>query len=193
MTQVQIELFNDTLFPADIQVSHQFGARPVDKHVVYRVPAGTSDSPFMVETGPESNMFDRLFFRIRVCDNPALIFESPRGTLNRPGSPCKLGEQDVFVPIHFGEDKGKGRCTIRRSLGSVDVPMTPQGSESPVPGAPPGVANYVTNVFVLMLENRSFDHLFGWCEPQGFNVHGIETSAETLRKYPSQYRLWQSL
>jgi phospholipase C len=71
-------------------------------------------------------------------------------------------------------------------VGSQELPRTHHPPKKPMPTEPTTVANFqnIKRFVVLMLENRSFDHLFGYLKASDVRIAGL-TGNESNQAYPN--------
>src|ERR1035438_7486858 len=50
----------------------------------------------------------------------------------------------------------------------------------------------IKHIFVLMMENRSFDHLFGFMKAPGYNIEGLDPAALPFNEDSLENRIYAS-
>ena len=151
----RIFLRNDTGDVADLVLSHQYSTSTADTMRWPQVASGATVGPLVVhfETGLGSGL-DRWFAMATIGSSVRRRVFTTRGTQRSPGKYCTLMDGDQNADHTFSVSTG--RLAITLTSGSCTARMLLQGTVT---------APVATNVFVLMLENRSFDHVFGWFRP----------------------------
>jgi phospholipase C len=171
----QVYIKNNTGGNAFIQMSHQYGSNPVE---VGSWTAGPGDTvgPLVVnyETGIATS-FDYWLCTADVKDGPNPgNYQSGQGSagdIMHPNKECMLESSDSGKQITNTVDTQKFHINL--PSGGCSSSMNRSGHYS-----------LLTNIFVLMLENHSFDHLFGFSGLPGVvGLSGSESNTYNNTKY----------
>lgn len=151
-----VYITNNTGGNALIQMSHQYTSYSAQTGSWNAFP-GERVGPLTVnyETGFGTG-FDYWFCSVSVSDGPNPGIYTTEGTLTNPKKECMLEDKDANQYIYNSVDTEK--FYINLPSGGCSTDMKYVGPYAPI-----------TNVFVLMLENHSFDHLFGFSGITGVN------------------------
>lgn len=147
---------NNTGGTALIQMSHKYWNKSIQTGV-WEIAPGETGGPLIVDfaTGFGTGL-DFWYCSAYVQDGPNPGVYVTRGSLNDPTKECELEGADadsVFTNV-----VDTTTFHINMPSGGCSTGMTRTGPYTPI-----------TNVFVLMLENRSFDHIFGFSGIPGIN------------------------
>ena len=160
---------------AVIKMSHQYSSSTPDVGQWSAAP-GETVGPLVVNymTGFGTG-FDYWFCSIAVIDGSAPGMYTTEGSLTQPKKECMLESADADKTITNTIDASTFATNL--PSGGCRTGVTRTGPYSPI-----------TNVFVLMLENRSFDHLFGFSGITGRDAGtGAPTSIEGLSNQSNVY------
>lgn len=147
---------NNTGGTALIQMSHKYWNKSIQTGAWHLAP-GETGGPLIVDfaTGFGTGL-DFWYCSAFVQDGPNPGVYVTRGSLNDPTKECELEGGDADT--EFTNVVDTTSFHINMKSGGCSTGMTRTGPYSPI-----------TNVFVLMLENRSFDHIFGISGIPGIN------------------------
>lgn len=170
-----IYLTNNTGGNAYIQMSHQYGDDPVQTGD-WNASPGETVGPLVVnyETGLWTGL-DYWFCEAWVADGPNPGVYASEGSYNSPGKECMLEGADAGQNITNTVDTGT--FSINLLSGGCSTGMNYAGPYA-----------QISNVFVLMLENHSFDHLFGFSGLPGVDglTAGTQSNSYNGTPYPAQ-------
>lgn len=156
---------NNTGGTAYIQMSHMYSDKSLQSGA-WTVAPGEKGGPMTVdfETGFGTGL-DYWYCSASVIDGPKPGIYVTEGSLNNPQKECELEGGDANST--FTNTVDTSTFHMNQPSGGCSTGMTRTGPYSPI-----------TNVFVLMLENRSFDHVFGFSGIPGINtLKGDETNS----------------
>lgn len=157
---------NNTGGTAIITMSHMHEGQTVQTQTWTIASGAVSDStlecPF--ETGADTG-FDYWYCSASVMDGPNSGIYVTEGSAANPSKECELMTADIGQT--FTNTVDTNTFAMKQPSGHCTTPMSRIGPYSPI-----------TNVFVLMLENRSFDHMFGLSGIPGINgLNGTESNS----------------
>jgi len=155
---------NNTGGTALIQMSHMYSDKALQSGS-WTIAPGESGGPLTVdfETGFGTGL-DYWYCSASVMDGPNPGIYVTEGSLNNPSKECELESADANST--FTNTVDTSNFHMNQPSGGCNTGMTRTGPYSPI-----------TNVFVLMLENRSFDHVFGFSGLPGINtLSGTESN-----------------
>ncbi len=161
-----IYITNNTDGTADIAMSHQYSSTAVQSGQWLNVAPGASAGPLVVtfETGFGTGL-DYWFAEIRIHNGSTPGIYTSKGSLGSPQKECELEGGDANQNIYNAVNSTTFNMNL--SSGGCSTGMSYVGPYTPPP--PPPISGPIKNVFVLMLENHSFDNLFGFS-----NLHGTD-------------------
>jgi phospholipase C len=138
---------------ADITLYHVYSDDDPEGGTQVSVPKFSHAGPYNVhfETGVGTG-FDYWYCSALVTDGPSPGFYQTQGTAQKPTKECMLQSEDAGTELFFEIDIVHFNINVYSPC-KTSVHFKPR----------------ITNVFVLMLENRSFDHLFGFADIPGVN------------------------
>lgn len=155
--KANLQVRNQTGGVATITVAHLSSTNPVPEFHVWRdlAAAATSDS-FEINFDPGAvGNSDKWFVSAAVRDGLGPGIYETAGSRAKPllkwNVPPGDANQDLTIFVN------RNRFRIQHPGGRVDGQLEKSGP----------FTERIRNVFVLMLENRSFDHIFGWSGLQG--------------------------
>ncbi len=159
-----VYITNNTGGNAAIQMTHQYFDRPLDMGSWQAAP-GQTVGPLVVhfETGPRASLIDGWWCTIQVKDGPHPGNYASVG----PRKQCMLASADAGKDITNTVDTSTFKINLLS--GGCSAGMWRLNDYSPI-----------TNVFVLMLENHSFDHLLGFSGITGKDQQGNATAINGL-------------
>lgn len=152
---------------AFIQLSHKYSSNTPDVGN-WLVAPGRKAGPLVVnyETGVGTG-FDYWYCSASIKTGTNAGIYATSGSLLAPSKECMLESSDAGKNITLTIDTGTFHINLPSGGCSTGVTklasITPKTSEGPL----------ITNVFMLMLENHSFDHLFGYSGYNTGNVHKL--------------------
>jgi phospholipase C len=180
-----IYITNNTDGIADIAMSHQYSSTAVQTGQWLSVAPGTSAGPLVVtfETGFGTGL-DYWFAEIRIHNGSTPGIYSSGGSLGSPQKECELEGGDANQNIYNAVNSTT--FNINLTSGGCSTGMSYVGPYTPPP--PPPVTPLIKNVFVLMLENHSFDNLFGFSNLKGNDAFtGKPTSINGVTNQTNSY------
>ncbi|HLG13574.1 MAG TPA: alkaline phosphatase family protein [Blastocatellia bacterium] len=147
---------------ADITLSHQFSLvlNPAEVFPTqYNVPDGAKAGPFVVnfQTGTPDPDYWWVSMLIPSGTNSGL-YMSPGSAID-PGKECALQAADAGQTLTFGLTTS--HFNIKMASGSCQADLEQHRT-------PP--KTQIEHVFLLMLENRSFDHMLGFSNLSGLDI-----------------------
>lgn len=180
-----IYITNNSDGTADIAMSHQYSSNAVQSGQWLNVAPGASAGPLVVtfETGFGTG-FDYWFAEIRIHNGSTPGIYSSEGSLTSPKKECMLESSDANQNIYNAVNSTTFNMNL--TSGGCSTGMSYLGQYTPFP--PPPITGPIKNVFVLMLENHSFDNLFGFSALQGTDAaSGQPTSINGVTNQTNSY------
>jgi phospholipase C len=180
-----IYITNNTDGIADIAMSHQYSSTAVQSGQWLNVAPGASAGPLVVtfETGFGTGL-DYWFAEIRIHNGSTSGIYTSKGSLTAPTKECELEGGDANQNIYNAVNSTT--FNINLTSGGCSTGMSYVGPYTPPP--PPPVSPLIKNVFVLMLENHSFDNLFGFSNLQGTDArYSVPTSVNGVSNQTNSY------
>ena len=170
MSTTQITIQNNSTSRAFIQLFHKNDATGTQSGGWY-ADAGATVGPLTVSFQEKLNNMDWWAACALLLDGPSAGRHATKGAGIGSGNwtACNLRTADAGKTLVFTLDaQGLG---IQMSSGRATASLQPMPTYVPSPGASP---RPITNVFVLMLENHSFDNMFAMC-----GIPGVEVATTT--------------
>ncbi|HEY5837514.1 MAG TPA: alkaline phosphatase family protein [Pyrinomonadaceae bacterium] len=157
--KANLQVRNQTGGTATVTVAHLGSANPVAEfHVWPDLAAGETSDSFEINFDPAAA--DKWYVSAAVRDGLAPGIYETAGSRGRPllkwSVPLRVENQDLIMTVT------NRRFRIILPGFQFDGQLDKSGP----------FTRQIRNVFVLMLENRSFDHMFGWTDIEGFNADG---------------------
>lgn len=144
--KANIYVKNELNGTASMTVSYKYGSNhPVQ--ATGSVAKNETIGPLEIEFGSDSSE-NYWFCSATVSDGPNPGWYSTQGSADKPTQKCKLTSDDVNRNIQNSIMMGNYHINIKNSKSTCMAKLR--------------VDPLIANVFVVMLENRAFDHIFGF-------------------------------
>jgi phospholipase C len=170
--KAKLRVFNQTGGIATITVAHVGSGNPVaEYHVWPDLAAGETSDSFEINFDPGA--VDKWYISAAVRNGAEPGIYETAGSRARPllkwNVPLRVGDQDLSLTVT------RSRFRISLPGGQFDGQLDRSGP----------FTERIRHVFVLMLENRSFDHIFGWTNLNGDNADGSgRTQIDGAKRQP---------
>ncbi len=169
---------NNTGSNAVITLSHKFSTDNPQIGGPWHAEPGQKLGPLQVNFETWNPGLDYWWISVTVLDGPTPGVYASKGSQASPGKECMLERADANQDLAFSVDTG-----------TFYINLNSGGCRASLSYAPIPPQTHIKHVFLLMLENRSFDHMLGYSDITGNDAStGQNTSVIGLQgNYSNSY------